>query len=135
MLARRSSLQMPAAVRVPSYAVWSLAVFVLNALAFILAGLQLGPIMDRLDRAHHVHYVAFATAILLTVILARTAWLLTYNLSMRLAYRVIGSRRPRMLKPPPFKNSILVAWCGMRGIVTLAAQLAVPHGSESAPAV
>src|SRR5260370_18860526 len=108
MLARRSSLQMPAAVRVPSYAVWSLAVFVLNALAFILAGLQLGPIMDRLDRAHHVHYIAFATAILLTVILARTVWLLTYNLSMRLAYRVIAPYRPRMLRQPPPRTMILV---------------------------
>src|SRR5260370_21716346 len=119
MLARRSSLQMPAAVRVPSYAVWSLAVFVLNALAFILAGLQLGPIMDRLDRAHHVHYIAFATAILLTVIVARSAWVLTYNLSMRLAYRVIGRYRPQMLRPPPLTNSTLVSWCGIRGIVTL----------------
>jgi monovalent cation/hydrogen antiporter len=134
VLSRRSSIQMPAAVRVPSYAVWSLAVFVLNALAFILAGLQLGPIMDRLDRAHHVHYIAFATAILLTVILARTAWVMTYNLSMRLAYRVIGPYRSRMLRPPPFKNSILVSWCGMRGIVTLAAALALPDGSGSAPA-
>jgi NhaP-type Na+/H+ or K+/H+ antiporter len=114
--------------------VWSLAVFVLNALAFILAGLQLGPIMDRLDRAHHVHYVAFATAILLTVILARTAWLLTFNLSTRLAYRILGSRSPRALIPRPFKNSILVAWCGMRGIVTLAAALALPDGSGSIPA-
>src|ERR1700735_2583668 len=95
VLSRRSSIQMPAAVRLPSYAVWTLAVFVLNALAFILAGLQLGPIMDRLDRAHHVHYVAFATAILLTVILARTGWLLTYNISMRLAHRVLGSHSKR----------------------------------------
>src|SRR5258708_37868736 len=87
--------------------------------------------MHRLDRAHHLHYIAFAIAILLTVILARTAWLLTYNLSMRLAYRVIGSRRPRMLKPPLFRNSILVAWGGMRGIVTLAAAVALPEGSGS----
>ena len=134
VLSRRSSNQMPAAVRVPSYAVWTLAVFVLNALAFILAGLQLGPIMDRLDRAHHVHYVAFATAILLTVILARAGWLLTYNLSLRLVHRALGSHAQRAPKPPPFKNSILVSWCGMRGIVTLAAALALPDGSGSVPA-
>src|SRR3984957_17739892 len=124
ILSRRSSIRLPAAVRVPSYAVWDLAVFVLNALAFILAGLQLGPIMDRLDRAHHVHYVVFATAILVTVILARTGWVMTYNVSLRIARRVLGARIP--LPPPRFKNSLLVSWCGMRGIVTLAAALALP---------
>jgi len=38
------------------------------------------------------------------------------------------------MKPPPFKRSLLVAWCGMRGIVTLAAALALPDGSGGAPA-
>jgi Na+/H+ antiporter len=125
ILSRRSSIRLPAAVRVPSYAVWDLAVFVLNALAFILAGLQLGPIMDRLNRTPHVHYVAFATAILVTVLLARTGWVMTYNVTLRTARRVLGSRIP-LPPPPPFKNSMLVSWCGMRGIVTLAAALALP---------
>jgi Na+/H+ antiporter len=125
ILSRRSAIRLPAAVRVPSYAVWDLAVFVLNALAFILAGLQLGPIMDRLNRTPHVHYLAFATAILVTVLLARTGWVFTYNFSLRLAHRLLGSRIP-LPPPPPFKNSLLVSWCGMRGIVTLAAALALP---------
>jgi NhaP-type Na+/H+ or K+/H+ antiporter len=131
ILSRRSSVRMPAAVRVPSYAVWDLAVFVLNALAFILAGLQLGPIMDRLNRTPHVHYVAFATAILVTVILARMGWVMTYNISLRTLRRLVGSRGPQ---PPPFKNSLLVSWCGMRGIVTLATALALPDGSSGTPA-
>ena len=122
ILSRRSSIQMPAAVRVPSYAVWSLAVFVLNALAFILAGLQIGPIMDRLDRTPHVHYGVFAAAILATVILARVGYLITYNLSLRAARHTLG-----VLTPVPLRNSILVSWCGMRGIVTLATALALPE--------
>jgi Na+/H+ antiporter len=125
VLSRGSAIRLPAAVRVPSYAVWDLAVFVLNALAFILVGLQLGPIKDRLDRTPHVHYVVFAAAILVTVLLARTGWIFTYNLSMRLARRVFGTRSP-LPPPPPFKNSVLVSWCGMRGIVTLASALALP---------
>ena len=125
ILSRRSAIRLPAAVRVPSYAVWELAVFVLNALAFILAGLQLGPIMDRLNRTPHVHYVLFATAILVTALLARTGWVFTYNLSLRLVHRVFGESSS-LPTPPPFKNSLLVSWCGMRGIVTLAAALALP---------
>jgi Na+/H+ antiporter len=129
----RAAIRPPAAVRVPSYAVWELAVFVLNALAFILVGLQIGPIMDRLNRTPHVHYVAFATAILVTVVLARAAWVFTFSLVRQLAHRVFGAGSP-LPPPPPFKNSLLVSWCGMRGIVTLAAALALPDGSGGAPA-
>jgi CPA1 family monovalent cation:H+ antiporter len=100
--------------------------FVLNALAFILAGLQLGPIMDRLDRTPHVHYGVFAAAILVTVILARIVWLTIYNLSLRLTNRVLGRRTPQTLAAPPFKRSLLISWCGMRGVVTLATALALP---------
>ena len=117
---------MPAAVRVPSYAVWELAVFVLNALAFILIGLQLGPIMDRLNRRHNVQYVAFATAIFATVIVA--AWVGSSPIMSRSARATASSRKfiAASETPPPFKNSLLVSWCGMRGIVTLAAALALP---------
>lgn len=133
VLSRRSAI--PAAVRVPSYAVWEAAVFVLNALAFILVGLQLGPIMDRLGRADHLRYIAFAVVIVATVILARMGWAMTYNIALRLANRVLGKHTPRaMTPPPPFKRSLLLAWCGMRGIVTLAAALALPDGSGGASA-
>ncbi len=113
---------------------WDAAVFVLNALAFIVVGLELGPIMDRLGRAHHIQYIAFAIAILATVIVARAGWVMTYNIALRLTNRVLGRHTPRAMKPPLFKRSLLVAWCGMRGIVTLAAALALPDGSGSAPA-
>ena len=129
VLSRRSALRMPAAVRVPSYAVWDAVVFILNALAFILIGLQLGPIMDRLSRAQHVHYFVFAAAIVLTVIVARMGWLMTYNLSLRFANRILGGHAPQTLTAPPFRRSLLASWCGMRGIVTLAAALALPDGS------
>ncbi len=134
VLSRRSPLQMPAAVRVPSYAVWEAVVFILNAVAFILIGLQLGPIMDRLSRAQHVHYFAFAAAIVVTVILARIGWLMTYNLSLRLANLILGERAPQTLAAPRFRRSLLASWCGMRGIVTLAAALALPDGSGAIPA-
>src|SRR5207253_7320794 len=48
-IARTAPARTPARLRVPSYAVWETVVFVLNVLAFVLIGLQLGPIWDRLD--------------------------------------------------------------------------------------
>lgn len=51
LLARTAPDQTPARIRIPSYAVWEVVVFVLNVLAFILVGLQLKPIVQRLARA------------------------------------------------------------------------------------
>ncbi len=48
-VAGRAPDVIPARIRIPSYAVWEVAVFVLNVLAFILVGLQLKPILGRLD--------------------------------------------------------------------------------------
>ena len=133
ILSRRSGINMPAAVRLPSWAVWEAAVFVLNALAFIMIGLQLGPIMDRLERAHHVHYAIFAIAILVTVLVARIGWMMFYNVALRIVKLILGERTPQSLTPPRFNRSLLAAWCGMRGIVTLAAALALPDGSGGTP--
>src|SRR4051812_50060320 len=44
-LARSAPAYLPARLRVPSYAVWDTAVLVLNVLAFLVIGLELGPII------------------------------------------------------------------------------------------
>jgi NhaP-type Na+/H+ or K+/H+ antiporter len=76
ILSRRPPIPMPAAVRVLSYAVWETVVFLLNALAFVMIGLQIGPILDRVDAAQRLHMLRFAAAVLLTVIAARAGWVL-----------------------------------------------------------
>jgi CPA1 family monovalent cation:H+ antiporter len=83
--------------------------------------------MDRLQRAHHVHYAIFAIAILVTVIVVRVGWTMLYYVSLRIVNFIFGDRTPRTLTPAPFEPSLLAAWCGMRGIVTLATALALPE--------
>ena len=48
-VARWSPAVTPARIRLPSYAVWETAVFVLNVLAFVFIGLQIRPILASLD--------------------------------------------------------------------------------------
>jgi len=134
ILSRRSSSRMPAAVRVPSYAVWETVVFLLNALAFVMVGLQIGPILQRIGPAERISSLTFAGAILLTAMLARIGWVVTYNRSIWLINRILGRLTPRALTPVPLRGSLVVAWCGMRGIVTLAAALALPNGSDGGAA-
>jgi monovalent cation/hydrogen antiporter len=134
VLSHRAPIRMPAAVRVPSYAVWETVVFLLNALAFVLVGLQIGPILDRIGPAQRAQSLTFAGVILATTIIARAGWIFTYNRGMRFFSAVVGRLTTRSIPTPPLRRSLVVSWCGMRGIVTLASALALPDGSGVHPA-
>jgi Na+/H+ antiporter len=127
-LARTAPARTSAQLRIPSYAVWETTVFVLQVLAFVLVGLQLRPILDSLDAAQRVQYAWIALAVLATVILVRLTWVMTYR---SLAFLRSGKAARASAKAASLQNakgSAVVAWSGMRGIVTLAAAYALPAG-------
>ncbi len=125
-LARQVPLRSGARHRIASYAVWDVAVFVLNVLAFILIGLQLKAILSRMG-GHAALYAAAAGSVLLAVILVRLAWVMGYNAVLRWMQQRFGHGNRRSLTPPTTGEGFVVAWCGMRGIVTLATALALPQ--------
>lgn len=127
-IARTAPARTPARLRVPSYAVWDTAVFVLNVLAFMLIGMQLGPIWERLDEALRLEYCVVAACVLLTVIVIRIAWVMSYNTVVRHLIARGLLHPPRPASVPTVQSGIVVSWCGMRGIVTLAAAYALPEG-------
>ena len=126
-LARSAPERMGARQRRSSYAVWEVAVFVLNVLAFILVGLQLRGILLRLD-GQIGRYALFAAAVLAAVVLVRAVWVAGWYAAARWTERRFGVRARRPMPPPTVQNGVVIAWCGMRGIVTLAAALALPGG-------
>jgi Na+/H+ antiporter len=131
MAAGQSSAEVvPARVRIPSYAVWEFAVFVLNVLAFILVGFQLKGILARIDSGTLVRYTAVAAAVCLATIVARIAWVSGAAAWSRWRCRPgpDGTIGPRDRVGLSRRAAALVGWCGMRGIVTLAAALAIPIG-------
>jgi len=125
LVARTAPDVIPARIRIPSYAVWEVVVFVLNVLAFILIGLQLKPILQRLHGTELLTYTVVAAAVCATVILVRIVWVMGYVAVAR--WRTRESPSPNPLRPS-FRIGTVIAWCGMRGIVTLAAALALPDG-------
>lgn len=134
--ARRSPEVMPARIRIPSWAVWEVAVFVLNVLAFILVGFQLRSIAGRLTRETGMEYAGVAAAVCVAVILARIAWVTAVAGISRWRCRARKDGRPAIHDPVSLsaKSAAVVGWCGMRGTVTLAAALALPTGAgEGAP--
>ena len=134
VLSRNAPGRMPARIRVPSYAVWSTVVFVLNVLAFVLIGLQVGPILSKLRREEWVAYAEVAFAVLGVVIATRMAWVMLYNAAVRWHIERFGDEQTRAARDRPTpQGGFLIGWCGMRGIVTLAAALALPDGEHPFP--
>jgi monovalent cation/hydrogen antiporter len=133
---RRSPEILPARIRVPSWAVWEVVVFVLNVLAFVLVGFQLKSIAVRVTGATRVRYAIVAAAVCAAAILARIAWVTGASAVSRWRWRRRAARGPCReggVRLSPGAAAV-VGWCGMRGTVTLAAALALPAGGEgSAP--
>lgn len=112
ILSRPAAQTIAARVRVPSYAVWEVAVFVLNVLAFILVGFQLRVIVTRAD---WTQYLGVAIAVCVATILARFLWV---SIASAVGSQWVGLSRA---------EAAIVGWSGMRGTVTLAAALALPE--------
>ncbi|NPD70165.1 hypothetical protein HN018_03780 [Lichenicola cladoniae] len=125
VIARHVPLRDGARRRIASYAVWDVAVFVLNVLAFLLIGLQLRAIVSRMS-GQIALYVEVAGVVLLVVILVRLVWVMGYNAILRWALHRLGPRSGRQPARPTAGGGLIIAWCGMRGIVTLATALALP---------
>jgi monovalent cation/hydrogen antiporter len=132
-VARTAPVSIPARIRIPSYAVWDTVVFVMNVLAFVLIGLQIRPILESLEPAIRTQYFTVAAAVLATVILVRIAWVIFYVTVVKFKTRLVEFRPARPMLPPTFRGAAIVSWCGMRGIVTLAAALALPAAVDRGP--
>jgi CPA1 family monovalent cation:H+ antiporter len=127
-VARTAPARIPARIRIPSYAVWETVVFMLNVLAFIFIGLQIRPILESLEPAARGRYFAVAAAVVLTVIVVRIAWHMSFNAVVRWRDRRFGFKPPRPMLRASVGSGLVISWAGMRGIVSLAAALALPAG-------
>ena len=125
-ISRYAPGQTPASQRIPSYAVWETVVFALNVLAFIFIGLQIRPIFESLEPSHRTSYFAAAGAVLLTVIVVRLVWHMSFNAVIRWRDRRYGFAPPRPMLQASRGSGLVISWAGLRGILSLAASLALP---------
>ncbi|HVY82832.1 MAG TPA: cation:proton antiporter, partial [Steroidobacteraceae bacterium] len=124
--ARIAPGQVGGRARISAYAVWDVVVFVMNVLAFVLIGLQLRGIAQRIQDGEWRIFLLAAGAVCLTAILVRIIWVMCSGLFLRWKVRHFGIKNPLM--KPSLRGAMLISWSGMRGIVTLAAALALPGG-------
>jgi CPA1 family monovalent cation:H+ antiporter len=111
-------------------AIWQLLVFLLNAVLFVLVGLQLPSVLDQLSGRTAGELAGYGALIAALVIVVRIAWV--YGLTY-LTRRLSSSVRER-IPVANWDQTMLVAWAGMRGSVSLAAALAIPTTIDSGAA-
>ena len=109
-------------MRLQGVAVWEILTFLLNAVLFLLVGLQLPTVIDALSGRTTGELVLWATLVSVAVIGVRLGWMFTVPYVLRAVDRREVQRRRRA---PP-NERLIVGWAGMRGSVSLAAALAVP---------
>ena len=114
--------------RVSSASVAETLGFVLTVLAIVIMGLQARQIVERFSRAELGHAVQLAVTVLAAVVLVRLGYVMAYNTAVRLKNRWLGVKLPPGMGAPTAKSGLVISWCGMRGMVTLAGAFALPEG-------
>jgi monovalent cation/hydrogen antiporter len=109
--------------RLSGDAFWEILVFLVNALLFVLVGLQLRGIIDSLSGLSSPTLTGYALVVCATVIVARIVWVPIFTYVPRWAFRRIRERDPY----PPWQWPAIISWAGMRGAVSLVAALALPR--------
>lgn len=107
--------------RVMAYAVWEVVMFILNGLIFIFIGLQLRSVMAGISEYKPGDLLFYGGAVSLVVIVVRFLWVMPAALLRRW-----WSRYSSHMKIFDNRNLVVFGWAGMRGVVSMAAALALP---------
>jgi CPA1 family monovalent cation:H+ antiporter len=121
-----------ARMRMQGFAVWELLVFLLNAILFILIGLQFQVVLDGLRDRAAADLAVWAAAVCATVVGARVLWLFTAPYVVR----AIDRREAQRARRTTWRERLVVGWSGLRGAVSMAAALALPletHAGDPFP--
>jgi CPA1 family monovalent cation:H+ antiporter len=102
--------------RVRTRSVWEFLVFALNGLVFVLIGLQLSTVRGDPLNPSTIDLLRITTVITLAVVLVRMAWV--FGAEALLPQSGGG--------PPNWRETLVVGWCGPRGVVSLAIALSLP---------
>lgn len=113
--------------RLQNNVVWETVIFVLNGLVFILMGLQIPAVIGRFKEYGFWQMLAYGFIISLVTILIRIIWVFIGAYHPRIFKRKQNkSEIEAVVEPVSWKNVLLVAWTGTRGVVSLATALALP---------
>ncbi len=122
-IGRQVSYVYSSRVRIEVRSVWSTLNFVLNGIVFVLIGLQLPYILGGIRNITTGQLIIDAAEFSVVVVLLRLLWTfpgayVSYFIRHRLLHHAVST--------PPASAIFIVGWTGMRGVVSLAAAIAIP---------
>src|SRR5215472_3294 len=116
-----------AATRLQGIFFWDFLIYLVEGMVFLTTGLQAHTLIDRIGQYRFFDLVMSAAVISAVVIIARFVWVFPAVYVPRWLVPRIRRRDPS----PPWQHAFVLAFTGVRGIVSLAAALALPFATET----
>ncbi|GIQ59971.1 Na+/H+ antiporter [Flavobacterium collinsii] len=131
-IARFSKKIFPESLRNNSKSLWDVIIFILNGLIFILIGLNFRYILKDIDDNMILPYIGYAAIITIVALLTRMVRVFFQKINLQKAFQKNDRKRRKISEHALLdsKNSFIISWSGMRGIVSLAIALGLPKFLE-----
>jgi monovalent cation/hydrogen antiporter len=121
MISWRSSEIFSYETRIRNNAVWDMVIFLLNGFIFIIIGLQLPSILGDLGDYSKDDLIFYGLIVAGVTIAVRILWVFVASYSF---FKSVNKHSTE--QTDTWKNVLIVAWTGTRGVVSLATALALP---------
>lgn len=111
---------------------WDVIIFLLNGLVFILIGLQYPLVIKNINHEDILPFIGYSFLISFIMLVLRIFWVFGHSKNLKKAIdkrtqNILGFRtRLYADEKIDWKNSMIIGWAGMRGIVSLASALSLP---------
>ncbi len=109
--------------------VWDTLIFLLQGFVFILIGLQLPSVIKGLGNYPLLEILGYGLVISLVTIIVRIIWVFAgayFQTFFQKKKNITGAAAMNEGEDDTWKNVLIVAWTGTRGVISLAAALALP---------
>jgi CPA1 family monovalent cation:H+ antiporter len=117
------------ATRLQGFFVWDLVVYLIEGVIFLMTGLQARLVAETLEPSQWGRLALACASVCAAIILVRFVWVFAATYLPRL----IATRTMRPGPAPPWRWTFMVAFTGIRGVVSLAAALSIPFTADGAP--
>ena len=115
-------LLIPAATRLQGIFFWDFLIYLLEGLIFLITGMQTRTLLDRMNGNLLYDLLIAALVTIVVVLVTRFVWMFPAVYLPRRLSRSLRRRDPA----PPWQWTFFLGFVGVRGVVSLAAALAVP---------
>jgi monovalent cation/hydrogen antiporter len=117
-------------MRIQGVSVWEILTFLLNAVLFLLVGMQLPTVIDDITGYSASQLIFWGLLISAVVIGVRLMW----GFTVTYLIRAIDRRAVQRARRASWEERLVIGWAGMRGSVSLAAALALPLQTDAGAA-